>query len=65
MRFWNHLVVRNFEGVAEAVRLRLGAIGGDVLSPSPNPLPQAAEGHERAGERHQQAGEGHGQAGER
>jgi very-short-patch-repair endonuclease len=44
LRFWNHEVVENIEGVIEAIRIRLNAVRAAQDSPSPNPLPQAGEG---------------------
>ncbi|MBB4098875.1 very-short-patch-repair endonuclease [Sphingomonas kyeonggiensis] len=44
VRFWNSDVIENLDGVVEAIRLKLAAMPGAQLSPSPNPLPQAGEG---------------------
>jgi very-short-patch-repair endonuclease len=42
VRFWNHEVIENFDGVVEAIRLALIP----EERPSPNPLPrEAGEGH--------------------
>lgn len=43
-RFWNHEVIENLEGVAESIRLHLGAARDARAKPSPNPLPLAGEG---------------------
>ena len=40
LRFWNHDVIQNTDGVLEAILL---AVRGKK-EPSPNPLPQAGEG---------------------
>jgi very-short-patch-repair endonuclease len=44
LRFWNHEVIENIEGVIEAIRIRLNAARMAPDSPSPNPLPHAGEG---------------------
>jgi very-short-patch-repair endonuclease len=41
LRFWNNEVSENFEGVLERI---IEALGEDVVSPHPDPLPQAGEG---------------------
>jgi very-short-patch-repair endonuclease len=41
VRFWNHEVLENLDGVVEAIRLRLANMEN---RPSPDPLPQAGEG---------------------
>jgi very-short-patch-repair endonuclease len=44
IRFWNHEVLEDFDGVIEAIRLRLAAVNEERKTPSPNPLPPAGEG---------------------
>jgi adenine-specific DNA-methyltransferase len=44
MRFWNSDLVENFDGVVEAIRLKLATSPATPDTPSPNPLPQAGEG---------------------